>query len=145
MATQRQQTPRGDALGHTRVISNLKNMFNARPPEDKLEDVEDISSVSAPAPEPIETDTDAVMSILMPHRTPAQASVEPKSQPEERRKPQTRVHIFTAAAPEQLEKKINEHLASAETNPKLNNLEIISTAYASNNQGYSVMLTYKLT
>lgn len=130
--------------GATRILENLKD-FITRPPQDETEDV--ASSVN----NPIEADTEEVMAIISPRKTPIDKtpqpealSLTPSAETSKNKKPLTRVKIFTAAVPSELEKRVNEYLTKTETDPRLSNLELVSTCFSSSGQGYSVMLTYKL-
>lgn len=144
--TGRQITPTlpEEPSGATRILENLKD-FITRPPQDETEDV--ASSVN----NPIETDTEEVMAIISPRKTPIDKTPKPEASPlapsaetNKNKKPLTRVKIFTAAVPNELEKRVNEYLTKTETDPRLSNLELVSTCFSSSGQGYSVMLTYKL-
>lgn len=144
--TGRQITPTlpEEPSGATRILENLKD-FITRPPQDETEDV--ASSVN----NPIETDTEEVMAIISPRKTPIDktpqheaSSLAPSAETSKNKKTLTRVKIFTAAVPSELEKRVNEYLTKTETDPRLSNLELVSTCFSSSGQGYSVMLTYKL-
>lgn len=144
--TGRQITPTlpEEPSGATRILENLKD-FITRPPQDETEDV--ASSVN----NPIETNTEEVMAIISPRKTPIDktpkpeaTSLAPSAETNKNKKPLTRIKIFTAAVPSELEKRVNEYLTKTETDPRLSNLELVSTCFSSSGQGYSVMLTYKL-
>lgn len=148
--TDRQITPTlpEEPSGATRILENLKD-FITRPPQNETED--DFEDVTSSINNPIETNTEEVMAIISPRKTPIDkepqpeaTSLAPSTETSKNKKPLTRVKIFTAAVPSELEKRVNEYLTKTETDPRLSNLELVSTCFSSSGQGYSVMLTYKL-